>query len=216
MTRVTFNRFKAAKPPQPLLDHYLRLFDSKTIHFQPETLPGITSPSLFKSSKPLFLDLGCGVGDYTRQFASSHPKVNVVGIDLHFKSLYYAINQIHSSLHNLLFIRADISRILSLVPDHSIAGIFLLFPPPPTKLGLEKKHFFNPILVTEIHRCLAPGASFTLVSDNPDYLIQKSRLFNPNLFSSKKIKDTSIYFTRFHQKWLQKGITTQGNIFTKK
>jgi len=216
MSRVTFNRFKVAQPAQGLLDQYLRVYPARTIHFEPRSLPAISSPSLFKNDHPLFLDLGCGVGDYTIQFALDHPQANIIGIDHHYKSLHYALNQLTgTSIQNILFIRSDLRFILKLIPDSSADGVFLLFPPPPTKPNLETGHFFNQDFVSRLHHILKLHAEITFITDNPIYLEQKSQLFSPSMFTQKQITDTSAYSTRFHKKWLEKGITTQGKTFSK-
>jgi tRNA (guanine-N7-)-methyltransferase len=191
MSRLKLTRFKAPQPPLDVLAEYLLVYDLKDLHFRLDDLPPITPLSLFGDDQPLIIDLGCGRGDFLITLASEHPGDHFVGFDLHWKSLWDAINKAHRArLHNIKFIRTDFRRVLVKVPDGSAREIYMLFPPPIIQPNRTQEDPLPAGTLRAIHRILIDGGPFHFVTDHPDYfetklaLVEQSGLFRVTATSS--------------------------------
>ncbi len=133
MSRVRFKRFKVSEPPAAVLAKYERFYASKTLYWQPETLPPLTATELFGAEfadQPMVFDLGCGRGEFVIQQAQERPDELFVGLDYHQKSIWWAIHRAHrAKVENVRFVRADFRRVLSKAPDAVVSEAFMLFPP---------------------------------------------------------------------------------------
>jgi tRNA (guanine-N7-)-methyltransferase len=178
MPRLKLKRFKVTEPAADALARYYRVYDPKDLYYRPATVPPITSAALFTNDHPLALDLGCGRGEFVVQQAASRPAVNFVGIDLHIKSLWDAVNRAEQAkLANTRFIKADLRLVLNIVPDESVSEVTMLFPPTASINAPKRKS--DPLPETTlraIHRVLEPGAPFHFVSDHAEYFAWKRRM----------------------------------------
>jgi tRNA (guanine-N7-)-methyltransferase len=202
MARKKYGRFKVARTPTEIQNHYWRFYDSKALHFQPETLPPITSESLFGNVQQVILDIGCGRGDFIIGQATQHPATNFIGFDLHFKSLWDAMNKTHAAgLENIRYLRAEVPRVFIKIPDNTIQQVYVLFPP------VKKEDFINPSFLVEIARILAWGGGFCLMSDQPDYIDTKIALIETLQLPLHKLPMNEIVegVTWFQRHWERAG-----------
>lgn len=214
--RVKFNRFKAVKPNEEALQKYLVFYSGLKLYTTPETLPECSSQVLFGNDHPLVLDLGCGQGEFVIGMAKENPDKNFVGIDRHWKSLYVAINSASASnLPNVKFVRQDLRQGFKKIPDSSVGDIYILFPPPPTKVGLVKTEFFNDKLVGEIERILNQHGKLVFASDKDLYFQDKSSLLIDHGFMEINDTQTDSVSTRFNNIWVNWGIAPKLKFFRK-
>ncbi len=209
MSRLKLKRFKVHKPASEILTHYLRYYTSKDLYFNPDTLPDITSEAMFGNQQPLILDLGCGKSEYINALAHALPEVNFVGFDLHWKSLWYAINKAHEAkLPNVRFIRADVRRVLVKVPDGTAQEASLLFPPPVMKHNRLDQDMFTAALLGQIHRVLTDNGGFIFMTDDPDYFAKKTALIAASGFFHQISESQAIEggITAYQQRWEAYGI----------
>ena len=82
----------------------------------------------FDKKQPLFLEIGCGKGQFIRQLAINNPSNNYLGIEQQSSVLYHAINE-QEVLPNLRFIHADIDKIIPSL-NLKVEQIYLLFSDP--------------------------------------------------------------------------------------
>lgn len=204
MPRVKLNRFRVTRPAPDVLDHYWRVVSSEDLYFRLDELPRLDSETLFGNLRPLVIDLGSGRGRYINRLAAEHPALNFIGFDLHYKSLYDAINTAHAEgLENVRYVRADFRRALGLVPDAAAVEMSLLFPPPILKHSKRQRDPLPEALISEIARVLAADGLFRFVTDSQDYfetkvaLIQAHDAFEPVL----KAQRFEGGMTRFQQFW---------------
>lgn len=174
MPRLKLKRFKADPPAPAVFARYGREYHSRTLHFAPESLPPITSDGLFGNDAPLYLDLGCGRGEFVRHLATIYPNANIVGIDRHWKSIWDAINKSHADrLENVLFIRGDVRKVVRRIPDEAVHTAFLLFPPPRLEQTRIKDDLLNAAQIAMYQRLLCTGGHFHFVTDNDDYFARR-------------------------------------------
>jgi tRNA (guanine-N7-)-methyltransferase len=202
--RKKFNRFKVKTPEQTILARYLLAFPTKTLHFQPETLPPINALTLFGNEQPLYLDLGCGRGEFVVSQALRHPDRNFAGIDSHRKSIYACVNlAAQHGLQNVKFVHGDLRWVLDKAPDGAVSAAYLLFPAPIMKKKYRQRDMLSERFVRQFHRILEPGGRFYFVTDSADYFQAKHRLIK-DLGLLEEVKTSAGIeggITRYQQFW---------------
>jgi tRNA (guanine-N7-)-methyltransferase len=177
--RRQINRFSVEKPEQEIIRKYCRVYTGKDLYWNPEELLPLMSESMFGNDKPLVLDVGCGRGKLVISLGEENPDINYIGIEIHWKSLWDAINNTEErGLNNVKFVRADVRFVMKMVPDESVHEIHLIFPPPITKEKHRKKELVTEGFIREAHRVLESGGILHLVTDHEDYFMEKKEMID--------------------------------------
>lgn len=85
--------------------------------------------TLFNNDNKIYIEIGCGKGNFIISNALAHPEINFVGIEKYDTVLMYAVNKIEKDIPNLRFIRMDALEITE-VFDKEIDLIYLNFSDP--------------------------------------------------------------------------------------
>ena len=123
-----------------------------------------------RSSQSLIMDLGCGAGNFLRDYASHLPDASFLGFELRFKRLVKgALKLKKRNLSNVRLIRARAEDIDVWVPKDSVEEIHVNFPDPwPKKKQLKhrlmKKEFFM-----KAHEILVEGGYLVFKTDHREY-----------------------------------------------
>ncbi|TCJ14815.1 methyltransferase domain-containing protein [Rubrobacter taiwanensis] len=205
MARRKLGRMKVRRPGAGVAARYLRVFPGRRLYYEPESLPRITSEELFGDGKPLELEAGCGTGDFLNALAERDPGANFVGVDLHMKSLYRAVNRAaERELENVLYISADFNIIYPLLEDVSLRAVYLHFPDPGMKPRQEKNRIFRRRFLDELHRALVPGGRISVMTDHDGYYEQMLSLLSGDERWEKCFGELSVdpgVKSRFHRLW---------------
>ena len=87
----------------------------------------------FAQNQPLYLELGCGKGNFIAQMASKHPEINFIAVDMIEAMLGLSKRNIETAYQmkkpeNLLLIRANVERIFDVFGEKDIVDkIYLNF-----------------------------------------------------------------------------------------
>jgi len=140
---------------------------------------GIAFPQPIKSSKPLVLEIGSGMGETTIAIAIAHPEADFVAVEVHGPGVGSLLNAIErEKLDNVRVIRHDAVEVLEqMVGDASLAAIHLFFPDPWPKKRHHKRRLVQPELAALMARKLAPGGNLHAATDWPDYAEQMAAVF---------------------------------------
>jgi tRNA (guanine-N7-)-methyltransferase len=204
MSRLKLKRFRVKPPPPETLARYLRVYEPRDLYHRPQTLPPITSATLFGNDRPLVLDLGCGRGEFVVAQAVQRPDENFAGLDWHLKSVWDAVNRAQlAGLDNVRFLKTDFRLAMPLVPNQSVREAYMLFPPPVLAHKRRSGDLLTHAMLRQIHRVLAADGLFHFVTDQPAYfelkqaLMEQSGLFTI-LVASQAIEGG---LTRYQQFW---------------
>lgn len=119
------------------------------------------------SDKKIILELGCGKGEHSLEFAQNNPDSLCLGVDCKSHRLCVGGEQAQSlGLDNLYFLRAQIEEIRTFFPDRSIDEIWLTFPDPHPKQRSIKHRLTSPRFLDAYSRLLVPGGIVHLKTDN--------------------------------------------------
>ena len=100
---------------------------------------------LSKQAKPIKVEIGFGNGDSLVEMAKNDPDSQYVGIEVHTPGVGRILLNIHElGLTNLKIMSHDAVEILrDMIPDNTLARVFLFFPDPWHKLRHHKRRIVN-------------------------------------------------------------------------
>ena len=127
--------------------------------------------TIFGRATPVVIDLGCGNGRYTISSALARPDHDHFAIDLLPVVIRYATRRANQrGLHNVRFAVKDAQTFLaSYVAPASAAEIHLYHPQPYHDYRKARQRVLTPRVLADVHQALAPGGTFAVQTDNPDY-----------------------------------------------
>jgi len=209
MPRLKLKRFRVRQPRPEALARYLRVYASEDLYRQPEGLPSLSARELFGRDGLLALDLGSGRGEYLVAQAQARPARLFVGIEIHWKSVWDAVNRADAAgLENVRFIRADVRRVLAKVPDESVDEVTVLFPPPALVRKRRGQDLLSEAVIEHLARVMVDGAPLRFVTDHPDFFAHKIALIRSGgCFEEVTLaQDFEGGLTRFQQFWESRAV----------
>lgn len=125
--------------------------------------------TLFGNDRPVLLEVGSGTGTQAVAYASAHPEVNVVAVEVWREGIADTLLAGHD-LPNLRVVRADAATLLhgSAAPG-SLAEVWTYFPDPWRKARHAKRRIVNERFAADVTRALVPGGIWRLATDWADY-----------------------------------------------
>jgi tRNA (guanine-N7-)-methyltransferase len=207
MTKRLFGRMSVEAPPEDILKRYYLLYPGRMLYFEPESLPMISSETLFGNTKPLALDLGCGRAEFSIAQAQLRPEWNWVGIDVERKPLWYAVRcAAAADLDNILFVKADLRLVMRKVPDGVVPAAYVLFPSPAVKHKHENRDVLSEHFIADIRRVLMPGGHFAFVTDHREYYQKVLPLLDAQLRRVRQTEGIEGGPTWYQRLWERRGI----------
>ena len=120
----------------------------------------------------LVLEVGSGDGGQAIAYATAHPGVNVLAIEVYREGIAAGLRA-GAHLPNVRFVRADAAALLaSSAPSGCLAEVWTYFPDPWRKARHAKRRIVNDSFATDVARALVPGGVWRLATDWPDYAAQ--------------------------------------------
>ena len=113
------------------------LEDSNYVIKNPEEYKGKWN-KVFNNKNDIYIEIGCGKGNFIIENAKSHPENNYIGIEKYDTVLMYAVKKIEEDIPNLKFIRMDALDI-DKVFNKEISLIYLNFSDPWPKNRCAKR-----------------------------------------------------------------------------
>ncbi|MCK9613675.1 MAG: tRNA (guanosine(46)-N7)-methyltransferase TrmB [Bacteroidales bacterium] len=123
--------------------------------------------NFFKNNNALYLELGCGKGEYTVGLARIHPYNNYLGVDIKGARMWRgAKTALNENIENAGFLRIRINQISRFFAKGEVNGIWITFPDPQPKQAKAGKRLTSPEFLEEYKKFLKPGAIIHLKTDN--------------------------------------------------
>lgn len=160
----------------------------------------------------VYLEIGFGMGEHfihqarmnpQSYFIGSEPYLNGVANVLKAASLY--------GIDNFGLWPDDVDLLLENLPDHSLNGIYILFPDPWPKRKQNKKRILNNERLDIFKMKLKPGAFINFASDIYQYIEGVQKTIASRQDFKEVERDEFLPFvgyteTKYHKKALEKGI----------
>ncbi len=134
---------------------------------------------LFPVEQPLELELGCGDGSFTLQYALANPGRNIVALERLLGRITKLDRKGHrAGLKNLRLLRAEAAYVLEyLLPPGLLDAIHVYFPDPWPKKRHHKNRLISEPFPPLAKRLLREGGNVYLRTDNIEYFEQMLEVF---------------------------------------
>jgi len=121
----------------------------------------------FGNQKPIFLELGCGRGEYTVGLSILYPENNYIGIDIKGARMWRgAKTALENNINNAAFLRIHINQINRFFGTGEVGGIWITFPDPQPKRAKAAKRLTSPHFIEKYRLFLKKDAVIHLKTDN--------------------------------------------------
>ena len=142
----------------------------------------------FQNDNNIYLEIGCGSGNFTVKNAQKFKDRNYIALELRFKRLVLAAKKSKKrNLNNILFIRKRAETILDFIGKNEITGVYVNFPDPWE--GEERKRVVSEDLFPRLDIILKTGGKLFFKTDHEQYYEDVLELVN-NIDNYKVIYKT--------------------------
>ncbi|MGQ9863959.1 MAG: tRNA (guanosine(46)-N7)-methyltransferase TrmB [Bacteroidia bacterium] len=119
----------------------------------------------FSAQSPLFVEIGCGKGEFSHYLAQKHPDALVVGIDRKKERLYAACCD-SQNLSNVYFCHTDALLLKNHFGQGEVNALWLNYPDPFPKVRHAKHRLTHPTYLHLYKSILAPVGKVHLKTDS--------------------------------------------------
>ena len=121
----------------------------------------------------VWLEIGFGSGEHLAHQASLNPEVGILGCEHYIKGVSVLLGLLRErTLSNVRMYAGDVRDAIEVLPRHSIAKVFLLYPDPWPKKRHHKRRFVTSESLDPLADAMRPGAELRLATDIRDYAEQ--------------------------------------------
>lgn len=121
-------------------------------------------------NKKVILDLGCGAGNFLRDYAKNCPEYNFIGFELRFKRLVKGALKFKKwNIDNSKLVQGRAEEIGCWFEPSTIKEININFPDPWAKKRQKKHRLITLDYMKEMHNVLEPGGNFVFKTDHREY-----------------------------------------------
>lgn len=146
------------------------------------------------SEKPLYLELGCGKGNFIANLAVRHPENNYIAIDLvdamlglAKRNIEQVYNENNKEIDNVILVRHDIERILLIMNEKdNIDRIYINFCNPWPKGKHRKKRLTHTRQLEKYKEFLKKDGEIYFKTDDDDLFTSSITYFEESGFDIKK------------------------------
>lgn len=155
---------------------------------------------LINEDRPLIVDLGCGAGNFLRDYALIKPEYDFVGFELRFKRLVKgAIKFKKRNIKNIKLIQARAEDIGHWFPNNSIHEVNVNFPDPWPKKRHHKHRLISNEYLQLMNRLLKSSGKFVFKTDHKDYFQYAANLIRQQSFFTVKEYSEDLHNSSYNQ-----------------
>lgn len=124
---------------------------------------------MFKEPGPLYLEIGCGKGQFVTDLAVKHPEWNLLAFEGHQSVALHALEKAdEKDCSNVRFVLEYINGLCEIFDDGEVDGIFLNFSDPWPKARHEKRRLTCETRLSEYARVVKNGGFVEFKTDNDE------------------------------------------------
>lgn len=121
----------------------------------------------FGNNAPIYLEVGCGKGQFICELAAQNPDVNYVAVEKAANVVVLACEKAKAErLKNVLFVKTSAEYLPRLLRPNTVSGIYLNFSCPFPKNSYAVHRLTNPRFLSIYSELLMPGAEIHQKTDN--------------------------------------------------
>ena len=123
----------------------------------------------FGNDQPIFIEIGCGKGQFLIAKAKQHPELNYIGVEGQGSVILRALEKVQSGeLSNIVFINTYIREIEDVFSPEELSGVYLNFSDPWPKDRHAKRRLAHSSYLEGYKKVLKKGSSIELKTDNDE------------------------------------------------
>jgi tRNA (guanine-N7-)-methyltransferase len=174
--------------------------------------PMVVKENPFNKREPLFIEIGCGKGNFIINMAKSNPHINFIGIEKYESIVVKALNKIEEIPSNLKFMCVDAIN-LDKYFKKNIDMIFLNFSDPWPKKKHAKRRLTSIKFLDVYDRISRNDVKIKMKTDNKGLFAYSLQSFNNNGYVFEELsldlanEDIPNVLTEYEQKFMSMGIT---------
>lgn len=154
-----------------------------------------TSKDLFGNDNRLVVEIGCGKGQFSVNYATLNPTTNLLAVEKLSNVIVEACEKAHQSgLKNLLFANCGAENLPLFLPAHSVSEILINFPCPYPKKTYANRRVTHPNYLKKFQHLLTENGVVRLKTDNLpyfEYSLEQMQQFGFKLLESHSYVDVS-------------------------
>ena len=121
----------------------------------------------FGTARPLWLEIGCGKGQFACELAKQHPEVNIVAVEKNSNVIVQACEKaIEMGIDNVRFLKCGAEYITRYLKPNSVERLFLNFSCPFPKKSHASHRLTSPTFLRLYKELLADQAEIHQKTDN--------------------------------------------------
>ena len=127
----------------------------------------VITNNIFKDDKPLYIEIGCGKGNFIIETAKQNPNINFIGIERYESILLRAIKKVEDIPSNLRFMCIDAKEIDKYF-NHNVDQIYLNFSDPWPKKRHTKRRLTSSRFLEKYDLIFKDTKMIEMKTDNDD------------------------------------------------
>ncbi len=137
----------------------------------------------FEEERPLYIEIGMGMGDFITQSAALHPDIFYVGLEREETCVARAIKKARDlDLKNFKVLHDDAMDISELFDEESVSLIYLHFSDPWPKKRTHKRRLTYPTFLKSYEKILKKDGILVFKTDNQDFFADSLTYFETSAF----------------------------------
>ncbi len=121
----------------------------------------------------IWLEIGFGGGEHLVHMAARYPDIGLIGCEPYINGVAMLLGKIRKAgVSNLRVYPGDVRDLFDVLPQQSLAKVFLNYPDPWPKKRHHRRRFVTPEHLEPLARVMKPGAELRVATDIPDYVRQ--------------------------------------------
>ena len=146
----------------------------------------VITNNIFKDDKPLYIEIGCGKGNFIIETAKQNPNINFIGIERYESILLRAIKKVENIPSNLRFMCIDAKEIDKYF-NHNVDQIYLNFSDPWPKKRHSKRRLTSDSFLNLYNKISKNNINIKMKTDNKDLFAYSIMTYNNYGFKIKTI-----------------------------
>ncbi len=139
--------------------------DGNGLKLKDHPVKGHWNGRMFRTARPIVLELGCGKGEYTIDLSCREPSLNYIGVDIKGARLWKGAKfATENNLPNVAFLRTRIEFIEAFFAPGEVSEIWLTFSDPQMKS--ENCRLTSPLFLERYRKFLKKGGIVHLKTDS--------------------------------------------------
>jgi len=129
-------------------------------------------PELFKTDKPIWLEIGAGSGGFFTEMAHSNPGTQFIAVERDKERGNTLVRKAKRlGLPNFAGFRGNaIPAVITGIPDATLDRVFILYPCPWPRMSQRKNRWYLHPIMRHLVRVLKPGGVLVWASDQKFYI----------------------------------------------